>query len=69
MLYDFQAGASPPLVNVPHAGTDLPPEVVARLIIEAGALPDTDWHVHRLADSAARMGGSALNRLLAGKPA
>ncbi|MDZ7791943.1 MAG: N-formylglutamate deformylase [Xanthomonadales bacterium] len=60
MLYDFQAGDSPLLVNVPHAGSDLPPEIAARLTVEASALPDTDWHVHRLVDSAPRMGASLL---------
>ncbi len=60
MLYDFRSGTTPLLVNVPHAGTHLPPEIAARLSVEASALPDTDWHVHRLVEGAAGQGASLM---------
>ena len=60
MLYDFQAGATPLLVNVPHAGTDLPAEIASRLTERASELPDTDWHVHRLVEGAAGQGASLM---------
>ncbi len=41
-------GQSPLLISVPHAGTDLPDEVAARLRPSALALPDTDWYVDEL---------------------
>ncbi|RFF30975.1 N-formylglutamate deformylase [Wenzhouxiangella sediminis] len=60
MLYDFQPGDTPLLVNVPHAGTELPPDVASRLTAKAGQLPDTDWHVHRLVEGAAGQGASLM---------
>lgn len=60
MLYDYQAGETPLLVNVPHAGTEIAPGIAARLTAQAAALPDTDWHVHRLVQSAPRLGASLM---------
>lgn len=60
MLYDYQAGDSPLLVDVPHAGTALPDAVAARLTPAARKLPDTDWHVDRLVAPAAGQGASLL---------
>ena len=47
-LFTRQAGASPLLVSIPHAGTYLPPEIAARLTAAGRAVMDTDWHVDRL---------------------
>ena len=47
-LYVLHAGDSPLLIDVPHAGTFLPPEIAARLTPAAATVPDTDWHVDRL---------------------
>lgn len=41
-------GDSPLVLSQPHAGTFLPPEVVAALTEEGRALPDTDWWIDRL---------------------
>jgi N-formylglutamate deformylase len=41
---------------VPHAGTEVPPELAARLTPAALRLPDTDWHVGRLYDFAPALG-------------
>lgn len=60
MLYDFKAGDSPLLVDVPHAGTLLCDDVAARLTPAARELPDTDWHVDRLVAPAAAQGASVL---------
>ena len=47
-LYRLQRGASPLIVDVPHAGTFVPPAIAARLSTTALNGPDTDWHVERL---------------------
>ncbi|HSG95569.1 MAG TPA: N-formylglutamate deformylase, partial [Afifellaceae bacterium] len=36
-------GDSPVLLAMPHTGTDLPPEIGARLNDTGRALADTDW--------------------------
>ena len=55
-LFVFRAGSAPLLINVPHCGTLLPPEIAARLTPEALTLADTDWHVEKLYDFAAEYG-------------
>jgi N-formylglutamate amidohydrolase len=47
-LHRLHRGDSPLIVDVPHAGTFVPPELAARLSAEALAVPDTDWHVDKL---------------------
>lgn len=41
-------GDAPLVVSVPHAGTDLPEEVAARVVSRGLALKDTDWRVDAL---------------------
>ena len=48
--YRFTPGTAPLLVSMPHVGTYLPAEIMARLSAAAGGLPDTDWHVDCLYD-------------------
>lgn len=60
MLYDYHAGTTPLVVNVPHAGIELPGAIASRLTEAALALPDTDWHVDRLVEPARRVGASLL---------
>ena len=43
-------GDSPVILGLPHAGTDVPPEIWAKLNDTGRALADTDWHVDRLYD-------------------
>ncbi|MFA6018973.1 MAG: N-formylglutamate deformylase [Rhodospirillales bacterium] len=50
----------PLLIDVPHAGTYVPPAIAARLTPEALALPDTDWHVDKLFDFGLEMGAGLL---------
>ncbi len=47
-LCEIARGDTPLLIDVPHAGTFVPPDIAARLAPEARALPDTDWHVEKL---------------------
>lgn len=47
-LYRYYPGIYPVVVNVPHAGTQIPPMLRDRLTHEASLLPDTDWFVDKL---------------------
>ena len=47
-LFELHRGDAPLVIDVPHAGTHLPPAMAARLTPAAAVLPDTDWHVDRL---------------------
>jgi N-formylglutamate deformylase len=53
-------GTVPLLVSLPHDGTELPPEIAARMTPAARAVPDTDWHVSRLYAFANALGASIL---------
>ncbi len=47
-LYTISRGELPLVVNVPHAGTFVPPALYERLTPIARTVPDTDWHVEKL---------------------
>jgi N-formylglutamate deformylase len=47
-LYHYFSGTLPLIVNIPHAGTYVPPAILERFTGDAKRLPDTDWHVERL---------------------
>ena len=53
-------GSVPLLVSLPHEGTELPPDLAARMTDAARAVPDTDWHVSRLYAFARELGASIL---------
>ncbi len=53
-LYELIPGDSPLIVNVPHAGTFIPPDIAATLTADALKVPDTDWHVDTLYRDLAR---------------
>ena len=53
-------GRAPLLVSLPHDGTELPPDIAARMTDAARAVPDTDWHVSRLYAFARELGASIL---------
>ena len=59
-LYELHAGDSPVLIDVPHAGTFVPPEIAARLTPVARTVPDTDWHVDKLYAFARATGATLL---------
>ena len=46
----------PLLIDVPHAGTYVPPDLQSRMTDAALALPDTDWHVDALYAFATELG-------------
>lgn len=50
------AKAVPLIVNVPHAGTWLPPLIAEALTHASLQVPDTDWHVDELYDFAPALG-------------
>jgi N-formylglutamate deformylase len=47
-LHDIVRGDSPLIIDVPHAGTHVLPQVAASLTAAARAVPDTDWHGEKL---------------------
>ena len=59
-LFSLSEGTAPFIFSVPHAGTDVPERIAARLTDAAQKLPDTDWHVHDLYDFAGAIGASML---------
>ncbi|HUU35881.1 MAG TPA: N-formylglutamate deformylase [Vicinamibacterales bacterium] len=51
-------GDAPLIVSVPHAGTDLPGDVAARLVSPWLARKDADWHLAQLYDFAVGLGAT-----------
>jgi len=47
-LVDVTRGDGPVVLGMPHAGTHIPSDIVARLNGEGRTLRDADWHVDRL---------------------
>ena len=60
-IFEYLPGDGPLLINFPHSGTYLPPELAARLEREALDLPDTDWYVPHLYDFFRELGASILS--------
>lgn len=59
-IYEFHRGTAPLLISIPHAGTEVPPEILQRLTPGARELPDTDWYVHQLYAFARDLGASVI---------
>lgn len=59
-VFELREGESPLVINIPHAGTELPAEILKRMTPDAQKLPDTDWFVDRLYGFAADMGATIL---------
>lgn len=49
-MIEVRQGEGPIVLGLPHTGTDVPPDIWARLNARGQALADTDWHIHRLYD-------------------
>lgn len=47
---EISRGDSPVVLGLPHTGTHIPPEIMARLNARGQIMADTDWHIHRLYD-------------------
>ena len=45
---EITRGDSPIVLGLPHTGTHVPPEIMARLNARGQVLADTDWHIHTL---------------------
>ena len=58
--FTFTRGTTPLVVSVPHVGTYVPPDLLARMTPAAACVPDTDWHVERLYDFAYELGASVI---------
>ena len=55
-LYAYRPGRTPVLIDIPHVGRHLPPDIAARMTEAGTAIADTDWHVDRLYDFADKLG-------------
>lgn len=53
-------GSAPLLVSFPHAGTDIPDELAARMTPDALQRADVDWHLPQLYAFAHAMGASTI---------
>ncbi|MCD0422253.1 N-formylglutamate deformylase [Rubrivivax sp. JA1024] len=58
--YTLHRGTRPLVISVPHAGTEIAPEVATALLPRALAVEDCDWHLDRLYDFAAELGASLI---------
>jgi len=47
-MFVFTPGTAPLLVSFPHAGTEIPTEIAARMTPEALQRADVDWHLPQL---------------------
>jgi len=52
---------TPLILSIPHTGTEVPPPISRRFSCsEVAALPDTDWHLHRLYAFASELGAKTI---------
>ena len=58
--YTLHHGASPLVLSLPHVGTEIPDALKPLYVERALAVEDTDWHLEKLYDFAARMGASVI---------
>ena len=58
--FELHRGTAPLLVSLPHDGSEIPPDLAARMVPRARSAPDTDWHVSRLYAIARDLGASIL---------
>jgi len=59
-MFSFAAGSVPLLVSFPHAGTEIPPDLEARMTPEALQRADVDWHLPQLYAFVREMGASTI---------
>lgn len=53
-------GEAPLIVSIPHTGTDIPPDIEARMVSPWLARKDADWWIHKLYDFAADLGATVI---------
>src|SRR5690554_1519482 len=54
------SGDAPLIVSIPHTGTDIPPDIEARMVSPWLARKDADWWIHKLYDFAADLGATVI---------
>jgi N-formylglutamate deformylase len=59
-MFVFTPGTTPLLVSFPHAGTEIPVELEARMTPEALQRADVDWHLPQLYAFVREMGASTI---------
>ena len=59
-VFTLHRGTEPLLLSLPHDGSEIPPNLAARMTDAARGAPDTDWHVSRLYGFARELGASLL---------
>ena len=59
-MFTLTSGTAPLLVSFPHAGTEIPDDLAARMTPEALQRADVDWHLPRLYDFVHAMGASTI---------
>jgi N-formylglutamate deformylase len=59
-MFTLKRGAIPLLVSFPHAGTEIPPDLAARMTPEALQRADVDWHLPQLYAFVHAMGASTI---------
>jgi len=58
--FTLHRGTRPLLISLPHDGSEIPPDLAARMTPAARRAPDTDWFVSRLYDFGMSLGASML---------
>jgi N-formylglutamate deformylase len=59
-MFSLTRGTSPLLVSFPHAGTEIPDAIAARMTPEALQRADVDWHLPQLYDFVHAMGATTI---------
>jgi formiminoglutamase len=59
-LVEITRGTAPLVVSIPHTGTDIPPDIEAKLLSGWLARKDADWWIEKLYDFAAGLGATVL---------
>jgi N-formylglutamate deformylase len=59
-MYALTRGSAPLIVSFPHAGTEIPDEIAARMTPEALQRADVDWHLPQLYAFAAGIGATLI---------
>jgi len=60
-LWQRHAGTTPVLIDIPHCGTFVPPEIARDMTGEGKRLLDTDWHVEKLYAFAPKLGAGLIH--------
>ena len=59
-VFTLTPGNTPLLVSFPHVGTEIPPDLQARMVPRALAAEDTDWHLEPLYSFVRGMGAGTV---------